>query len=701
MKRQEDDFSQSPSRLEEEFAKLAGAAAWERVQELQCRSRLPTNTNRELFYLTWNDITVEGLLGVGGFGCVCLTTIPKLTKHRQRKLHHDLFWPGSSSSSHHHQNHHHQRQHHQNPPNVGVGEGHGGSSTTNDSFDTFLSDDSWACSADSADMSTRSNQGTHNHTNNNHAMHTQHSAEDDATMEDPTTDVSKYYALKCLNQRTMSNQKHFTSGAKDLASEAFLLSRLSHDNIIQIYGVTAGSIADAFLDTGGYFLILEALNSTLQDLMKLWKAEHSHPSASVRDFFSKKSNHSRSDAANKKEPVPSIEKRLSKIAMGIVHGMEYLHQHNIVFRDLKPQNVGFAADGTVRLLDFGLARELSTAPPDHVNDDGYPTMFERGIAGSLRYMAPETMLHQFCTFSSDVFGFGVLLWELVTLHRPHEKLNKPSEFKKAVAVAGLRPSLRVLAHLSPLKHLIQECWASDWRDRPNFFTIRQRLQDIQLQLEQLAADGNGPTLTSSTSGRTASAMRKVASFGNGLRKKSRSGGMLSSLSSHSLHSTSGHQNATFASQTTPRLGKNRLSGGSLLAAMSKTNLSSPTTPSSPYPNQTFSLSNRNSGNGTEGGAAGGAVGTGNNPFITTTPTRSDRPGVAPSYSGGSSASSRVSRLGTILNLSLRTTRGGESNSEKDYQHSPVKVTDPSLLSAASTKRASQSSSSHSELLMND
>ena len=78
MKRQEDDFSQSPSRLEEEFAKLAGAAAWERVQELQCRSRLPTNTNRELFYLTWNDITVEGLLGVGGFGCVCLTTIPKL-----------------------------------------------------------------------------------------------------------------------------------------------------------------------------------------------------------------------------------------------------------------------------------------------------------------------------------------------------------------------------------------------------------------------------------------------------------------------------------------------------------------------------------------------------------------------------------------------------------------------------------------------
>jgi serine/threonine protein kinase len=323
-----------------------------------------------MLQLNWEDIFMEDLLGVGGFGSVCLVTCPKLRK--------SLETPVDDASV--------------------------------DSLeDCIPSEGSWA----SESMSTDSEY------------------------------LSKCHALKCLSNRTMSCPEHFMSGAADLVGEAFLLSRLSHPNIIRLYGVTAGCIKEAFLKKGGYFLVMEALDSTLNDLIQVWRRD---PVSSVQDFFNKS-----------KSVIPSMEERLM-IAMGVAKGMRYLHSQRIIFRDLKPHNVGLDIVGNVRLFDFGLARETTSIK--------YP-----GVAGSLRYMAPETITHSYTCQASDVYAFGVLLWEVCSLTKPYPKeLHRPSDFKKTVAlVVDQPPDIRAMNH--PIKALVECCSLRDWTQRPSFDRI--------------------------------------------------------------------------------------------------------------------------------------------------------------------------------------------------------------------------------------
>ena len=257
-----------------------------------------------------------------------------------------------------------------------------------------------------------------------------------------SSDGSQYYALKCLNQRTVSNEDSFVAGAADLASEAILLSHLRHDNIVRLHAVSNGCVSDAFLSKGGYFLLLELLRGTLSDLYRLWRED-------LKD-------------ASKAAKIPSQLERLNAVALGVAKGMEYLHQNNVLMRDLKPQNIGFDRSGNVRIFDFGLARELADV-------DALDSRIG-GVAGSYRYMAPEVALAQGSSFASDVYSFGNVLWELLTLEKPFDKIQTCDEFKQKVALQGLRPSTKKIPTAS-LKILLQDCWKSDPTQRPTFTDV--------------------------------------------------------------------------------------------------------------------------------------------------------------------------------------------------------------------------------------
>ena len=142
--------------------------------------------------------------------------------------------------------------------------------------------------------------------------------------------------------------------------------------------------------------------------------------------------------------------------------MEYLHQNNILLRDLKPHNIGFDRDGNVRLFDFGLAREMDC---DHTPDNRMG-----GVAGSYRYMSPEVALGQGCCFGSDVYSYGIVLWELLTLEKPFEKIGTSAKIKEKVARKGVRPSLRGIPTAS-LRNLLKDCWATSALRRPNFTEV--------------------------------------------------------------------------------------------------------------------------------------------------------------------------------------------------------------------------------------
>jgi serine/threonine protein kinase len=167
------------------------------------------------------------------------------------------------------------------------------------------------------------------------------------------------------------------------------------------------------------------------------------------------------------------------VALPLADGMRYLHDQKVLWRDLKPANIGFdSIDGSLKLFDFGLSKPM--------NDESL-----RGhgcdVAGTYAYMAPETVKAIRTTAESDVYSFGVLLWELVTLKRPFPKslrTNK-TKFKEKVVVGGWRPSLQGIQQESrALKRLIDVCWDARPRNRPSFDRIWFLLIRIIAELEQ-------------------------------------------------------------------------------------------------------------------------------------------------------------------------------------------------------------------------
>lgn len=119
--------------------------------------------------------------------------------------------------------------------------------------------------------------------------------------------------------------------------------------------------------------------------------------------------------------------------------VQYAHQHLVVHRDLKPQNILIATDGTPKLLDFGIAKPLD------------PEIFLQTTALTLsdmkpmtpEFASPEQIRGEPITISSDVYSLGVLLYRLLTGHSPHQVEGKQlHELVRAISEAEpLRPSL--------------------------------------------------------------------------------------------------------------------------------------------------------------------------------------------------------------------------------------------------------------------
>jgi serine/threonine protein kinase len=260
------------------------------------------------------------------------------------------------------------------------------------------------------------------------------------------------YALKCLSPSTMERPKHFLTGALDLVTEADVLSRLDHKNIIKLHGVSSGCVAKLYEETEGYFLLLDVVHDTLKNRLKDWREIESRPKSLVLRGQS-------IAFGNSKYAMTS---RIENVAIDVALAMEYAHSKNVVIRDLKPDNIGFAEDGTLKLLDFGFAREVHTLNSNEV-------------AGSLRYMAPETGLQQGTCLASDVYSFGILLWELCTLKKPFDHFKSPDELKRRVFREHYRPSVSSIP--SPaLRRLITECWDFRPEKRPDFSRIVKTLK---------------------------------------------------------------------------------------------------------------------------------------------------------------------------------------------------------------------------------
>jgi len=196
------------------------------------------------------------------------------------------------------------------------------------------------------------------------------------TCELKGVDPTKKFVIKHLKRSIMVEVKTFVYGASDLVNEALFLARLDHPNIIQLYGVTEGNMEQVVSTDrdAGFFIVLDQLVETLDQRLEDWRA---HARTLPSSIFHRMSN------AYKETQRKVLIERL-EVALDVANVMQYLHSLDIVFRDLKPDNIGFDEKGIMKLFDFGLAKELKES---HKISDGRYEM--TGHTGSRRYMSPE------------------------------------------------------------------------------------------------------------------------------------------------------------------------------------------------------------------------------------------------------------------------------------------------------------------------
>ena len=273
------------------------------------------------------------------------------------------------------------------------------------------------------------------------------------------------YVVKTL--RNDLPETEYTKGIVDLAVEARFLSQLSHPNIISMRGMASSDPLEA-----RFFVVLERLTVTLDYRLLEWRRECGAALGSL--WLGPCLGHCLAD-----RPALNriwIDRLLT--ARDVAAAVGYLHRNSVLYRDLKPDNVGYDGRGRPKIFDFGLAKRLH--PDDHVGGGLYSLT---GNTGSLRYMAPEVALGLPYSHRADAYSFGIVLWQICALATPYAGYT-PAMHSDLVIDRGLRPRPSD-GWPVPWTDLMRRCWSARIGSRPEFdevvATLDQEIDDLLLE----------------------------------------------------------------------------------------------------------------------------------------------------------------------------------------------------------------------------
>nr|BBD75251.1 fibroblast growth factor receptor-a [Parasteatoda tepidariorum] len=246
----------------------------------------------------------------------------------------------------------------------------------------------------------------------------------------------------------MLKQNHVDSEMAVLVKEMEVMKNIGkHLNIVSLLGCCT---------KGGplYVLVEYASKGCLKDYLRA----HRNPDGYQEPI-----------GINGETPKSLTLKNLLSFAYQSARGLEYLISKNCIHRDIAARNVLLTEDGIIKIVDFGLARDIQ-------NNDYY----RKTTSGILpiKWMSPESLLNRIFSPESDVWSYGVLIWEIFSLGAspyptiPYEKMFQKLRNGHRMAKPDQCPS--------SVYGIMLDCWNYEPKARPNFQTIAKKLDRILL-----------------------------------------------------------------------------------------------------------------------------------------------------------------------------------------------------------------------------
>ena len=178
--------------------------------------------------------------------------------------------------------------------------------------------------------------------------------------------LNRYVAVKVLK----SDYRNDESFIKKFVSEAQAAAGLMHPNVVNVY--------DVGQDRGLYYMVMELVEGI-----------------TLKEYIEKKERLSAKEAIS--------------ISIQMISGIQAAHNHHIIHRDIKPQNIIISKDGKVKVTDFGIARATTSTATISTN-----------VMGSVHYTSPEQAKGGIVDERSDIYSAGITMYEMVTGHVPFD-----------------------------------------------------------------------------------------------------------------------------------------------------------------------------------------------------------------------------------------------------------------------------------------
>ena len=200
--------------------------------------------------------------------------------------------------------------------------------------------------------------------------------------------LNRYVAVKILKEEFASDQEF----RRQFHEEAQAVAMLSHPNIVNIYDVSRSGHVD--------YIVMELIDGI-----------------TLKEYLSRRGRLS--------------PKEVTVFATQIARALEHAHDHNIIHRDIKPQNIMLLRDGTVKVADFGIAHFAARE-----------NTYSKGEAiGSVHYVSPEQARGSYVDNRTDLYSLGVVMYEMITGRLPFEGDTPVSIALQHINSIALPPSV--------------------------------------------------------------------------------------------------------------------------------------------------------------------------------------------------------------------------------------------------------------------